>query len=100
MSQEMALAFIDQVNHDLKLQTKLVTQTGNVQGLISVASEAGYPFTAQDWWAVVRTAYSHEMDEEELEAVVGAGNLHSLFNGFNWQGLGWNPLDWNAANSK
>jgi predicted ribosomally synthesized peptide with nif11-like leader len=97
MSQEMALAFIDQVNHDLKLQTKLVTQTGNVQGLINVAAEAGYPFTAQDWWAVVKTAYSHEMDEAELEAVVGAGSFPDLFGGFNWQGLGWNPLDLNAA---
>jgi predicted ribosomally synthesized peptide with nif11-like leader len=98
MSQEMALAFIEEVNRDSRLQTKLITQTGNMQGLIRVAAEAGYRFTTEDWRAVIRRAASHEMNEDELELVVGAGTQTENFlsDGFNWSGLVWDALNWNS----
>src|SRR5689334_8832784 len=99
MSQEMALAFIEQVNRDTRLQTKLVTQTGNIQGLIRIASEAGYQFTPDDWRAVIRRVSSHELNDEELEVVGGAGSAwlsDAIPNGFNWSGLGWDALNWNS----
>jgi predicted ribosomally synthesized peptide with nif11-like leader len=68
---EMALSFINRVNYDSTLQSKLAIIAGNVDGLIKVATEAGFNFSPDDWYAAATTAFSPELSEDELELIAG-----------------------------
>ena len=76
------MAFISRVNEDSKLQSKLVTITGNVEGLRKVAADAGFQFTTQEWRAAAISAFSGELDDAELEQMAGGINKPVWLSGF------------------
>jgi predicted ribosomally synthesized peptide with nif11-like leader len=67
MSANTIQAFVQAVNKDSQLQGRVAALNGNVEGLVKLAADAGYSFTAQDW----RTAVSGELSEGDLDTVSG-----------------------------
>jgi predicted ribosomally synthesized peptide with nif11-like leader len=78
MSMEMALSFINKVNYDSTLQSKLAVIAGNVDGLIKVATEAGFNFSPDDWYEAATTAFSPELSEDELELIAGGAGQSGI----------------------
>jgi predicted ribosomally synthesized peptide with nif11-like leader len=71
MSQSQVEAFVRKVNGDSNLQQQVKNLTpGDAEGLIKIASEAGFMFTIEELRAVVRP-YSGEMSDQELGNVAG-----------------------------
>ena len=76
MAKDQALQFIIRVNEDKALQGKLeaVTKDG-VQGIVKVAQEAGFVFTADEFQTVAYEQWaskqSSEISEDELDTVAG-----------------------------
>jgi predicted ribosomally synthesized peptide with nif11-like leader len=71
MSRERAKAFIQQVNASDTLQHRIIELNGDLNGLLQIAAEHGYSFTADDWSAIIDALVTGELDEADLEHVVG-----------------------------
>jgi len=72
MSEENAIKFLNQIEEDSTLRQRVQT-LGNQEGLLKVAQESGYSFTAEEMKAVTEKINSDELNEQELEAVAGGG---------------------------
>ena len=69
-------AFFARLEGDTELQAKARALQGGadderVAGLCSLAADAGFTVTPEDWSSAAATAASAELDDESLRAVVG-----------------------------
>jgi predicted ribosomally synthesized peptide with nif11-like leader len=60
-------AFVQTVNKDTQLQSKVAALKGNTDRLVKLAAEAGYAFTVHDW----HLAITGELSDDELNTVAG-----------------------------
>ncbi len=74
MSMESAVAFYERLEKDVELQKKL-KELGTKENISQyVKGELGYDFTLEEMQKVIFERHP-EMTDEELEAVVGGGQL-------------------------
>jgi predicted ribosomally synthesized peptide with nif11-like leader len=76
MSNEKVLSFLNECKVDHELQEKLTkVAPEDKEGLIKIANEAGYGFTAEEWAEYEKTlrAKKDELTEDELDNVSGGG---------------------------
>jgi predicted ribosomally synthesized peptide with nif11-like leader len=73
MSQEQAMAFIQRVNQDEPLRSKIDGLSNNLNALLTLAAETGYAFTAVEWNVALQQAKSEALSEDELDKVAGGG---------------------------
>jgi predicted ribosomally synthesized peptide with nif11-like leader len=71
MSQEQAMAFIQRVNQDEPLRSKIGGLSNNLNALLTLAAETGYAFTAVEWNAAAQQAQGEQLSESELDGVAG-----------------------------
>ena len=75
MSQEMVLAFATKVNQDPALQAKLrPLAEDDMTGLLRVAAEAGFDFSAEDYMVATQAqsiAPEVELADEDLDRIAG-----------------------------
>jgi predicted ribosomally synthesized peptide with nif11-like leader len=71
MSQEQAMAFIQRVNQDEPLRSKIGGLSRDLNALLSLAAETGYAFTAVEWKVAMQQAQAEQLSESELDGVAG-----------------------------
>src|SRR4051812_26739435 len=71
MSQEQAMAFIQRVNQDEPLRSRIGGLSSNLNALLAVAAETGYTFTAAEWGTAIQQAQSEQLSESDLDGVAG-----------------------------
>ena len=77
MSKKQALQFILRVKEDATLQNKLQAVRDGGAGLLKVAQEAGFEFTAEEMRTAIDSQESYNADEMAngaLDSVVGGGH--------------------------
>src|SRR5664279_1723913 len=76
MSKKQALQFILRVKEDATLQNKLQAVQDGGAGLLKVAQEAGFEFTAEEMRSAIDSqerSNAEEMANSALDSVVGGG---------------------------
>ncbi|HLY27803.1 MAG TPA: Nif11-like leader peptide family natural product precursor [Aggregatilineales bacterium] len=94
MSQAQVEAFVRKVNGDTKLQDQVKSLTpGDADGLLKIASAAGFQFTIDELRTVVRP-YSGEMSDQELGNVAGgsAPNVEPIYMQYPLQHIQSSPI--------
>jgi predicted ribosomally synthesized peptide with nif11-like leader len=72
MSQAAALAFIDHLEKDASLKQSMASlPKRDLQSLLQTAATAGFVFSEADWKEAVKTKFSPELSDAELEHVAG-----------------------------
>ena len=80
MSVQNAVAFIQKVNEDesVYLEVKKL-QPADFDGLLKVASTAGFPFSLDEWKEVVENANAKgELNDKQLDNVSGGTFTYNL----------------------
>jgi predicted ribosomally synthesized peptide with nif11-like leader len=76
MSKALALLFIQKVDSDPEFHRRFAAFSGNLPGLIDAAAQAGFAFSAADFYGALaeRIAADYgELNEAELDAVNAGG---------------------------
>jgi predicted ribosomally synthesized peptide with nif11-like leader len=77
MSKQVAIEFLERINSDMALQSKLSDlDRDDILGLMRIAAESGYVFSLADYSAADRelSNFADELTDGELDRV--AGGLH------------------------
>ncbi|HLY26566.1 MAG TPA: Nif11-like leader peptide family RiPP precursor [Aggregatilineales bacterium] len=70
MSAQNVIAFVNKVNGDRSLQTRVAGLADGIGSLVQFAAESGFTFTADEWNAVVE-ASAETLSEDDLGQVSG-----------------------------
>ncbi len=77
MSQEMVLAFVTKVRQDPALLAKLrPLAADDMTGLLRVAAEAGFDFSAEDYMVAMEAqsiAPANDLSDNDLDVMAGGG---------------------------
>lgn len=79
MSRTIVLAFVQKLDNDAGLHQKAIALQGDVDGLVRLAAQAGYTFTAQDWQEAQREP--GELSEDDLNNVAGGAGSRASATG-------------------